>query len=78
MKSYLAHPRNSARAVALDLSLQSRIVQKWHKAWKEDSDSLFKTIIGRPRIIESEGELAKATKNLVLDFYYKYPTATID
>lgn len=71
------HPRNSARAVALELNLQPRTVQRWYKAWKEDPDSLFKTI-GRPRIIEPEGELAEATKNLVSDFYYKYPTATID
>lgn len=71
------HPRNSARAVALKLNLQPRTVQRWHKAWKEDPDSLFKTI-GRPRIIKPEGELAEATKNLVSDFYCKYPTVTID
>ncbi|CAO3673298.1 unnamed protein product [Rhizopus stolonifer] len=71
------HPRNSERAVALELNLQPRTVQRWYKGWKEDLDSLFKTI-GRPRIIELEGELAEATKNLVSDFYYKYPTATID
>jgi transposase len=38
---------------------------------------LFKTI-GHPRIIEPEGELTEATKSLVSDFYYKYPTAIID
>ncbi|CEP19738.1 hypothetical protein [Parasitella parasitica] len=77
-KTLVVHPRNSARAVALELSLQPRTVQKWYKAWKENPDSLLKTIIGRPRIIELEGELAEATKNLVFDFYYRYPTATID
>ncbi|KAI9362872.1 hypothetical protein BD770DRAFT_407937 [Pilaira anomala] len=71
------HPRNSARAVVLELKLEPRTLQKWYKTWKEDLDSLFKTI-GRPRIIEPEGELAEATKSLVSDFYYKYPTATID
>lgn len=71
------HARSSARAVALELKLEPRTLQKWHKTWKEDLDSLFKTI-GRPRIIEPEGELAEATKSLVSDFYYKYPTATID
>ncbi|KAG2190495.1 hypothetical protein INT47_004875 [Mucor saturninus] len=70
-------PRNSARAVALELNLQLRTVQRWYKAWKEDPDSLFKTIC-RLRIIEPEGKLAEAIKNLAFDFYYKYPTATID
>ncbi|KAG2213441.1 hypothetical protein INT47_009115 [Mucor saturninus] len=71
------HSRNSARAVALELKLEPRTVQGWYKTWKEDLVSLFKTI-GLPRIIETEGELAEATKSLVSDFYYKYPTATID
>ncbi|RCH78289.1 hypothetical protein CU097_002520, partial [Rhizopus azygosporus] len=43
-----------ARAVALSLKLEPRTVQRWYKTWKEDPDSLFKTI-GRPRIIEPEG-----------------------
>lgn len=38
---------------------------------------MFKTI-GRPRIIEAEGELAEATRNAVTEFYYKQPTATAD
>lgn len=71
------HPRNSARAVDLELKLEPRTTQRWYKTWKDDPDSLFKTV-GRPRIIEPEGELAEASKSLVPDFYYKYPTATID
>jgi hypothetical protein len=63
--------------VALELKLEPRTLQRWFKTWKEDPDSLFKAI-GRPRIIEPEGELAEATKSLVSDFYYQYPTATID
>ena len=72
------HPKkNSARAVALSLKLEPRTVQRWYKTWKEDPDSLFKTI-GRPRIIEPEGELAEATRNVVADLYFKQPTSTID
>ncbi|CEP16413.1 hypothetical protein [Parasitella parasitica] len=71
------HPKNSARAVALDLKLEPRTVQRWYKAWKEDPDSLFK-VIGRPKIIEPEGELAEATKQVVSDFYFKQPTSTMD
>ncbi|KAI7868545.1 hypothetical protein BDF14DRAFT_1694770, partial [Spinellus fusiger] len=66
-----------ARAVALSLKLEPRTVQRWYKTWKEDPDSLFKTI-GRPRIIEPEGELAEATGNVVADLYFKQPTSTID
>ncbi|KAI8076931.1 hypothetical protein BDF21DRAFT_421683 [Thamnidium elegans] len=66
----------SAIAVALELKLEPRTVQRLYETWKEDPDSLFNTI-GSPRIIEPE-ELAEATKSLVSDFYYKYPTATID
>ena len=69
--------KNSARAVALSLKLEPRTVQRWYKTWKEDPDSLFKTI-GRPRIIEPEGELAEATRNVVADLYFKQPTSTID
>ncbi|CEP19757.1 hypothetical protein [Parasitella parasitica] len=61
------HPKNSARAVALDLKLEPRTVQRWYEIWKEDPNSLFK-IIGRPKIIEPEGELAEATKKVVADF----------
>lgn len=57
--------------------MQPRTVQRWYKAWKEGPDSLFKTI-GRPRMIEPEGELAESTRDLVSGFYCKYPTATID
>ncbi|KAI8875291.1 hypothetical protein K501DRAFT_202916 [Backusella circina FSU 941] len=71
------HPKNSAIAVALDLKLEPRTVQRWYKTWKVDLDSLF-NIIGRLKIIEPEGELAEATKSLVSDFYYKHTTATID
>ncbi|KAI8875236.1 hypothetical protein K501DRAFT_136154, partial [Backusella circina FSU 941] len=71
------HPKNSARAVALNLKLELRTLQRWYKTWKEDPDSLFKTI-GRPRIIEPEGELAEATRNVVADLYFKQPTSTID
>ncbi|KAI8646643.1 hypothetical protein BD408DRAFT_318989, partial [Parasitella parasitica] len=71
------HPKNSARAVALDLGLEPRSLQRWYSTWKKDPDSLFK-IIGRPRIIEAEGELAEATRNAVTEFYYKQPTATAD
>lgn len=71
------HPKNSAGAVALDLKLEPRTVQRWYKTWKEDPDSLFKTI-GRPKIIEPEGELAEATKKVVSDFYFKQPTSTMD
>lgn len=71
------HPKNSARAVALSLKLEPRTVQRWYKTWKEDPDSLCKTI-GRPRIIEPEGELAEATRNVVADLYFKQPTSTID
>ncbi|KAI7901124.1 uncharacterized protein BX663DRAFT_562465 [Cokeromyces recurvatus] len=71
------HPKNSARAIALQLKLEPRTVQRWYKSWKNDPDSLFKTI-GRPRIIEPEGELAEAAKGLVTDFYFKQPTATVD
>lgn len=70
------HPKNSARAVALDLKLEPRTVQRWYKIWKKDPDSLFK-VIGRPKIVESEGELAEATKKVVADFYFKQPTSTI-
>ncbi|RCH82297.1 hypothetical protein CU097_006327 [Rhizopus azygosporus] len=66
-----------ARAVALSLKLKPRTVQRWYKTWKEDPDSLFKTI-GRPRIIEPEGELAEVTRNVVADLYFKQPTSTID
>lgn len=71
------HPKNSARAVALDLKLEPRTVQRWYKTWKEDPDSLFKTI-GRPKIIDPEGELAEATKKVVSDFYFKQPTSRMD
>lgn len=71
------HPKNSARTVALELNLNPNTVQRWYRTWKKDPDSLFKTI-GRPRIIEPEGELAAATKNVVSDLYFKNPTATID
>lgn len=64
------HPKNSARAVTLDLGLEPRSLQRWYSTWKKDSDSLFKTI-GRPRIIEAEGELAETTRNAVTEFYYK-------
>ena len=69
--------KNSARAVVLSLKLEPRTVQMWYKTWKEDPDSLFKTI-GRPRIIEPEGELAEVTRNVVADLYFKQPTSTID
>lgn len=71
------HPKSSARAVALDLKLEPRTVQRWYKTWKEDPDSLFKTI-GRPNIIEPEGELVEATKKVVSDFYFKQPSSTMD
>lgn len=71
------HPKNSARAVAIDLGLEPRTVQRQYSSWKKDPDSLFKTL-GRPRIIEADGELAEATKNAVTEFYYKQPTATAD
>lgn len=71
------HPKNSARAVALQSKLEPRTVQRWYKSWKKDSDSLLKTI-GRPRIIEPEGELAEAAKGLVTDFYFKQPTAIVN
>lgn len=71
------YPKNSARAVALDLGLEPRSLQRWYSIWKKDPDSLFKTI-GRPRIIEAEVELAEATKNAITEFYYKQPTATAD
>ncbi|CEP12412.1 hypothetical protein [Parasitella parasitica] len=71
------HPKNSARAVALSLKLEPRTVQRWYKSWKEDPDSLFPTI-GRPRIIDPEGELAEATKAVVTDLYFNQPTSTID
>ncbi|KAL0080019.1 hypothetical protein J3Q64DRAFT_1680391, partial [Phycomyces blakesleeanus] len=67
----------SVRAVALDLGLEPRSLQRWYSTWKKGPDSLFKTI-GRPRIIEAEGELAEATRNAVTEFYYKQPTATAD
>lgn len=63
------HHKNSARTVALELKLPHRIVQRWYKAWKEDFDSLFKKL-GRPRIIEPDGERAESTKKLISGFYY--------
>ena len=71
------HPKNSARAVALDLGLEPRSVQRWYSNWKKNPDSLFKTI-GRPRIIEADCDLAEATKNAVTEIYYKQPTSTAD
>ncbi|KAI8977396.1 hypothetical protein BDF20DRAFT_821696, partial [Mycotypha africana] len=71
------HPKNSARAVALELNLQPMSVQRWYKAWQEDSDSLFKPL-GRPPIIEPEGELAKDTKKFVIEYFYEKSTATVD
>ncbi|CEP17123.1 hypothetical protein [Parasitella parasitica] len=69
------HPKNSARAVTLDLGLEPRSVQRWYSNWKKDPDFLFKTI-GRPRIIEAEGDLTVATKNTVTKFHFKQPTVT--
>ncbi|KAI8375749.1 hypothetical protein EDC96DRAFT_571833 [Choanephora cucurbitarum] len=57
------HPRNIARAVAIELKLGLELYKNG--------------TISRPGIIEPEGELAEATKSLVSDFYYKYPTTTI-
>lgn len=54
-----------------------RTVQRWCKSSKKDPDSLFKNI-GRPRIIEPEGELAEAAKGLVTDLYFKQPPAIVD
>ncbi|KAI8377349.1 hypothetical protein BD560DRAFT_422146 [Blakeslea trispora] len=56
------HLKNSARAVALDLGLEPRSLQRWYSTWKKDPDSFCKTI-GRPRIIEAE-----AMKNAVAEF----------
>ncbi|KAI8380459.1 hypothetical protein EDC96DRAFT_561068 [Choanephora cucurbitarum] len=66
-------PKNCARAIASNLDLKPRSLRWWHGTRKKVPDSLFKTI-GRPRMIEAEGELAEATKNAVTDFYYIYPT----
>ncbi|KAI9487724.1 MAG: hypothetical protein EXX96DRAFT_647346 [Benjaminiella poitrasii] len=68
---------NADENSALKLKLGPRTVQKWYKTWKEGLDSLLKTV-GRPKIIEPEGELAEATKSLVSGFYHIYPTAAID
>jgi hypothetical protein len=72
-----AHPKNSARTIALELKLPPRNVQRWSKAWEEDSDSFFEKL-GRPRITEPDGKCVESTKKLVSDFYYKCSTATVD
>lgn len=72
------HPKNSARAVALELKLEPRTVQRWYKAWKEGKeDALFKPL-GRPRIIEPEGKLAEDTKSFVTEYNKEHPSATMD
>lgn len=72
-----AHPKNSARTIALEFKLPPRNVHRWSKAWEEGSDSFFEKL-GRPRITEPDGKRVESTKKLVSDFYYKYSTATVD
>lgn len=40
------HPRNSVRAVALELNLQPRNVQRWYKAWKKNPRILYSRRLG--------------------------------
>lgn len=72
------HLKNSVRAVALKLKLESRTVQRWYKAWKEGKeDALFKPL-GRPKAIEPEGKLDEDMKGFVTEYNKEYTYATMD
>lgn len=72
------HPKNSVRAVALELKLELRTVQRWYKAWKGSKENALFKPLGRPRITEPEEKLAEDTKSFVTEYNKEYASAAMN